>query len=72
MLIDTCVATRVNRGLYLGIDLVKKYINKMKIYNKKIYFLKFDIKKYFYNMDHKIIKKLISNKIKDNNALDIL
>ena len=23
-------------------------------------------------MDHKIIKKLISNKIKDNNALDIL
>lgn len=69
-LIDSNVATRKNKGTHYGIKLLKKYINK---YNKKdFYILKFDISKYFYNLDHDIIKKLLTNRIKDKNALNLL
>lgn len=68
--IDTNIATRVGKGTHYGIRLVKKYLNEMK--NKNFYYLKFDIKKYFYNMEHKIIKEIIRKKIKDKDAINIL
>lgn len=70
--IDGNIATRKNKGTHYGIKLLKKYIKSINNKCDKIYVLKFDIKKYFYNMDHKITKKLIRKYIKDNNALDIL
>ena len=69
-LIDTNIATRKNKGTHYGIKLLKKYLNKVK--NKKFYILKFDIEKYFFNLDHEIIKKLIRKRIKDNDVLNIL
>ena len=71
--IDTTVATRVGKGTHLGLKLTKKYINDMKReYGDNFYYLKFDIKKYFYNIDHNIIKSLIRRKIKDKDALNII
>ena len=63
---DSQIATRVGKGTSYGIKLLKKYLNKLK--NDNFYILKLDIKKYFYNIDHNILK----NNIKDKDALNIL
>lgn len=70
--IETNIATRINKGTHYGLMTTKKYLNKMKLKTNNFYYLKFDISKYFYNIDHKIVKKLISNKIKDKKALTII
>ena len=70
--IDTTVATRLNKGTHLGLRVTKKYLNEMKQKYEDFYYLKFDIKKYFYNINHNIIKELIRTKIKDKDALKII
>ena len=67
-LIDSNVAVRVNKGTSYGIKLIKKYINCYKDY----YVLKCDIKKYFYSINHKKLKDLLSKKIKDKLFLNIV
>lgn len=69
-LIEENVATRKNKGTKEGIVLLKKYLNEIK--NEKFYVLKFDISKYFFNLDHNIIKELLEHKIKDKDVLKIL
>ena len=69
-LINENVATRLNKGTKEGINLTKKYLNKIK--GKTFYILKFDIAKYFYNIDHEIIKNILIKKIKDKDVLNIL
>jgi len=69
-LIDTNVATRVGKGTHYGYKKLVKYLNKN--ISKNLYILKFDIKKYFFNIDHDIVKRIIRTKIKDNDALNIL
>lgn len=69
-LIEENVATRKNKGTKYGIFLLKKYLNEVK--DKNFYVLKFDISKYFFNLDHDIIKELLVHKIKDKEALKIL
>jgi len=69
-LIEENIATRKNKGTHYGMKLIKKYLNKLK--GDEFYILKFDIKKYFFNLDHEIIKKLLSRKIKDKDVLKIL
>lgn len=69
-LIDENVATRENKGTHYGIRLIKKYINELK--NRKFYILKFDISKYFFNLDHEIIKNLIVKRTKDKDVINIL
>ena len=72
MLIDTNIATRTNKGTHLGLRLLKKYLTIMKNKYDRFYILKFDISKYFYNIDHKIVKEKLKNIIKDNDALNII
>ncbi len=54
-LIDTNVATRKNKGTHYGMRYFKKYLNELK--GNTIYALKFDISKYFYHIDHVLLKK---------------
>ena len=70
-LTDCNVATRENKGTSYALNLLKKYINEIKK-DGEFYILKFDISKYFYNIDHDVLKKMISNKIKDKDALNII
>lgn len=65
------VATRKNKGNLLAYKLTIKYINSLKL-KGNIYILKFDIKKYFYNIDHNILKYMLEKDIKDNDILNIL
>ncbi len=69
-LIETNIATRLNKGTHFGIKLIKKYLNNLK--GETIYALKYDISKYFYNIDHEILLDLLNKKIKDKKVLDIL
>ncbi len=70
--IDSMCATRINRGTSYAIKLMKKYINEIKINHSNFYILKIDIKKYFYNIDHNILKEIIRKNIKDKEALNVL
>lgn len=65
-------ATRIGKGTHYGIKLLKKYLNEMKSKYDNFYVLKLDISKYFYSIDHEILKKIIFSKIKDKNALNII
>ena len=69
-LINENIATRIGKGTKEGIQLVKKYLNIIK--GKEFYILKFDVEKYFYNIDHDILKELLIHKIKDKDVINIL
>ena len=65
------IATRKNMGTDYGIKLVKKYINKIKRSNEDFYILKIDISKYFYSIDHNVLKNELKDKL-DNYEYDIV
>lgn len=69
-LINTNVATRKGKGTHYGIKFFKRYLNDLK--GKEVYALKFDVSKYFYNIDHNILKGLYYSKIKDKRFLVLL
>ena len=58
-------ATRKGMGTSYAIRLLKKYIEYYKKHYKKLYFLKMDIQKYFYSIDHEVVLKLIKNDLND-------
>src|SRR5574344_93562 len=69
-LIDTNVATRTCKGTSYGIKVLRNYLNTLK--NTNYYVLKIDITKYFYNIDHIILKNLLKTKIKYKYFLSIV
>lgn len=69
-LIDENIATRKNKGTHIGIKMLKQYLKKH--IKEDLYILKFDVTKYFFNLDHDIIKQIIRSKIKDKDAINIL
>ena len=62
------IATRTGYGTDYGIKLVKKYLEKNKK-NGIFYILKIDIKKYFYNIDHDVLKSLLIDKLTESEYL---
>lgn len=71
-LISENVATREGKGTNEAIRLCKKYYVRMMNKYDKFYILKFDISKYFYNIDHEILKEMLSNVFTNKEVLDIL
>ena len=71
-LLDINVASRENLGTSAGLELANKFRIKCKIKYNTYYILKCDISKFFANIDHDILKKKISKRIKDKKALKIL
>ena len=69
---NSMCATRKGKGSSYGIHLLKTYLNKIKYKYTNFYYLKIDIKKYFYSIDHNILKSILSHKIKDKDALEVL
>lgn len=59
------IATRKNMGTDYGIKLLKKYLELNKKYDN-FYILKLDISKYFYSIDHEILKDLIKDKLDED------
>lgn len=65
-------ATRIGKGTHYALKIFKQDYNYFLNKYDKFYILKLDISKYFYNLDHDIIKNMIENKIKDKKALKII
>ena len=56
------VATRENMGTSYAIKMIKKYIEYYKRMDN-CYYLKIDIKKYFFNIDHNVLKNMLVDKL---------
>lgn len=69
---DNMVATRLGKGTSYGIKLFRKYLNIMKRKYDNFYVLKIDISKYFYSIDHEVLKNILNKKIKDKKSLNAL
>ena len=61
---DRNTATRKGKGRDYALKLVKKYLEKMKKYDK-FYILKLDISKYFYSIDHNVLKSMLKEDLDD-------
>ncbi len=59
------IATRKKMGTDYGIRLVKKFLEKVKKYDD-VYVLKLDIKKYFYSIDHDVLKSMLKKHLDDD------
>jgi len=59
------IATRKNMGTDCGIKMLKKYLELNKKYGE-FYIAKLDISKYFYSIDHEVLKELVRNKLDEN------
>lgn len=57
------VATRKKMGTDYALKLLIKYINILKRQFQKFYVLKIDISKYFYSINHQVLKKLLKDKL---------
>ncbi len=71
-LIDENVATRTGKGTSEAIRLCKKYFIRMQNKYENFYILKFDITKYFYNIDHEILKAELAKIFTEKDVLNIL
>lgn len=67
-LCDENVATRTLMGTSYAIELFKKQLERMKKYDD-IYVLKLDIRKYFYSIDHEVLKKLIKEDLTEREQI---
>lgn len=71
-LIDSNVASRINKGTSYGIKLFKDYKRKCDLEFKEYYILKCDISKFFYSIDKNILKEKLKKKIKEKDSLKIV
>ena len=59
-----------NKGAHMASDVVQKYMRLMKRKYPNYYILKFDIKKYFYNINKNILFKILTKCISDKKLLE--
>lgn len=71
-LLDVNVASRKNMGTSKGLYYSQKFHKQCKIKYRTYYILKADIKKFFANINHDILKDKLKRKIKDKDALKIV
>ena len=71
-LIETNVASRTGKGTSTGLKYYYHYRKVCKQKYKRYYILKCDVKKFFYSIDHEILKEKLKRRIKDKDALSIV
>ena len=71
-LIDQNVASRTGMGTSKALEYFNSYRNICNYKYKDYYVLKCDIKGFFYNIDHEILKEKLKGRIKDKDALKII
>lgn len=71
-LIYTNVATREDKGSKVAYKYFEKYVNTIRLTSDEVYVLKIDISKYFYNIDHEVLIKELSKKIKDDDTINFI
>jgi retron-type reverse transcriptase len=70
--ISDSYASRKNKGQYKAIDTFRYFVKLAGSQHTECYILKFDIRKYFDNVDHNILLDLIKEKISCEKVLKII
>lgn len=70
-LLDCNCATRKGKGTKKALELVKNHINRALHCHCEVFALKIDIKGYFYNIDHNVLKNLIRKEL-DNDEYKLI
>lgn len=65
-------ACRIGKGTHKAIDRLQYWLKQTERKPKKYYYLKLDVSKYFYRIDHSILKKILAKMIDDPPLLDLL
>lgn len=64
---------RLNKGTHKGVDSLEVFSRKVsRNYNKSLWVLKLDIKKFFASLDHHIMLNLLKKKVQDEDILWLL
>lgn len=71
-LLNINVASRKGMGTKKGLDFALKYHNLCKQKYRTYYILKCDIRKFFANINHELLKQKLLKRIKDTDALKIV
>ncbi len=72
LIYDNC-ACRRNKGTHFSMNRLSRFMRSFfREYGTEGYFLKIDIRKYFDNIDHSVLKKLLDKKIPDTKVNDLL
>ena len=67
--VDTSYACRKGGGTHKASHYTQREIRK---YDGNLYFIKLDIRKFFYSIDRQILRKMFEKKIKDTRFIDIM
>lgn len=67
--IDTSFACRKNGGTHKAISYTQR---EMRRYDGNLYFVKLDIRKFFYSIDRDILRTLFEKRIKDKKMVDLM
>lgn len=70
--IEHSYACRVGKGTHAAANKLQEWLRLVNKKPGKWYYLKLDISKYFYSVDHDILLEIISKKIKDKRVMDLL
>lgn len=70
--IDDSYACRPGKGTHKAIDRLQYWLRQTDRKPQKFYYLKLDIAKYFYRVDHEVLIKILRRKIRDKRLVDLL
>jgi len=70
--IEDSYACRIGKGSHKAADRLQYWLRQVSRKPKKWYYLKLDISKYFYRVDHAVLKEILSRRIKDERLLRLL
>ena len=74
--IEDSYACRINKGIYKALDRIEYWIRKLHHLSTKnnieYYYLKLDISKFFYRIDHRVLINILSKRVKDPRFLKLL
>ncbi len=70
--IDDSFACRKGKGTQDAAKKLQYWMRKHERSHQRPYYLKLDISKYFYRIDHDVLLNILKNKIKDRDLLDLL
>lgn len=63
---------RVGKGTHSAANKLQEWLKIVEKRPEKYYYLKMDISKYFYRVDHEILIKMIRKRVKDEEAISLL
>ena len=65
-------ACREGKGTHKAVDRLQYWLRQVDRKPQRFYYLKLDIAKYFYRVDHEILVNILNRKIKDKRLVDLL